>query len=754
MTENKEQLSKDDFKLTPLVEKPFPFMQYMQELKDHPERNDPAPKLLLRCLHEMGLDKPEDYADDPEMRLYVEMLRDQGVFSFKALNRVAGSQRFQTNLASVLANARAIYRKLTVEGPPGSGKNLLGDGLVEALVKKAKVYAIKGCPQHENPLNVLKMDEITDELLETLAKKTGLGQHLYEMLRTAVPPCQCCHKKIMGDLNNPNSEPNFADLEVEVIRLSKFTGGIGEWMPGQGTALIDALRKAQRGIINMSDEFTEVKLKEGESDERLIFLDVTEYRRLPGIKEDGCVDPPAPSPFDAVIFGTTNAKELTKWLDTIPSKDAYTSRSVYLPLPYNTVRVAETRWYQQVMKEFPELGHFDPLVIKIIATLAVLSRFKVPGSSDYFIHPMDKLRLYQGEKLQIKPLDSSKWSSIWSLSTGGYSNPYTSYSTSTSSSKTDDKDAVKLTRDSEVTPNLVWAVSGPEEGMHTGLDPRFMLGFLSSVNSVALRTKHKCINVEQVMQIFAAAISTKLNNPHLTSDQKETYQRCLKWLGFARGSTSGFGSKNPELIESEYRRLLKQQFVQVFAPEYEKQAQQLYEDYKLHALAYGQGQATAKHPQYGLIPVNERLLDELDRYRLGKSQTDSLTAEEKKFRGGGLMGELSDAQDKFFAQIKAARAAKKSDGDGNEDEEPMPKFEDNWQTIPQIANAIAAKLDAAISETMEKLLATEVDSNLSEEEQQQKAAALAQLKSIGYCDGCIKPVLEYAKRTTVWSYKG
>ncbi len=758
MTENKEQLSKDDFKLTPLVDKPFPFMQYVQELKDHPERNDPAPKLLLRCLKEMGLDKPEDYADDPEMRLYVEMLRDQGVYSFKALNRVAGSQRFQTNLASVLSNARAIFRKLVVEGPAGSGKNMLGDGLIEALVKKAKVYAIKGCPEHENPLNILKMDEISDELLATIAKKSGLNNRLYEMLRTAVPPCQCCHKRIMGDIANPNAEPNFAEVEVEAIRLSKFTGGIGEWMPGQDTPLLKSLRKAQRGIINLNDEFLKCAPQEGQSDERLIFLDLTEYRRLPGIHEDGCVDPPAPSPFDAVIFGTTNANALSEWLDTIPDKEAYTSRCVHLRLPYNTVRVAEVRAYKEQLAAYPELGHFQPLALTIIATLAVLSRFKPPGSSDFFIHPMDKLRLYQGEKILVKPLESSKWNSIWSLTaTSGSSNPYSGFGSSsytpTTTGKTDDKDVEKLKADSVVTPRLIWEVSGPDEGM-TGLDMRFMLGLLSTLNSVALSSKHKCITVEQVIQIFAAAIATKLNNPHLTKDQKETYQRCLKWLGFAKGSTAGFGSKFPELVESEFRRLLKQEFVQVFAPEYKKQAQQLYEDYKLHALAYGQGQPTARHPQHGAIPINERLLDELDRYRLGKSQTEALTAEDKQFRGRGLMGELSDAQDKFFAQIKKERAAKKSEDEGDEDEAPMPKFEDNWQTIPMLANAIAAKLDAGISETMEKLLMTEVDSNLSEEEQEQKQAAIKQLKSIGYCDGCLKPVLEYAKRTTVWSYKG
>lgn len=754
MTEHKEQLSKDDFKLTPLVDQPMSFMAYLQDLNKHPERNDPAPKVLLRCLKEMGFDEPEDYKDDPEMRLYVEMLREQGVHSFKVLNRVAGSQRFQTGLASVLANARAIFRKIVVEGPSGSGKDLLKDGLIEALVKKAKVYAIKGCPEHENPLNVLKMDEMTEDHLKTLAAKSGLGDRLFEMLRTAVPPCQCCHKKIMGDIDNPKKSPSIADLEVEAIRLSKFTGGIQEWMPGQDTDLLKSLRKAQRGIISLNDEFLAIAPQEGQSDERLIFLDVTEYRRLPGIHEDGCVDPPAPSPFDAVIFGTTNANALSKWLETIPDKEAYTSRCVQIKLPYNTVRVEEERAYKTELKRYAELGHFDPLVLKIVATLAVLSRFKVPASSDYFVHPIDKLRLYQGEKNQIKPIDSSKWSAIWSSTgTSSSSNPYGSYgAASTSSSKAEDKDVVKLKADSEVSAGLLWKVSGPDEGM-TGMDMRFMLGLLSSINSVALSTKHKCINVEQVIQLFTMAISTKLNNSHLTGDQRETYQRCLKWLGGARGSTAGFGSATPELVELEYRRLLKEQFVRVFSPDYEKRAQQLYEDYKLHALAFSQGQPTAKHPQHGPISINERLLDELDRYRLGKSQDDSLSADDKKFRGGPFMGELSDARDKFNKQLKEARAAAGSPDD-QEEQIVLPKFEDNWQTISVLANAISAKLDAEISATMEKLLSTEINSNLTEEEQEQKAAAEKQLKSIGYCDGCIKPVLEYAKRTKVWSFKG
>lgn len=754
MTEHKEQLSKDDFALKPLVEDSMSLLKYMQELNDNPERNDTAPALVLRCLTDMGIEKPEDYPKDSEMRLYLEMLREQGIVSFKALSRVAGSQRFQAQIASSLSNAAAngaqLYQMLVVEGGTGSGKDLFKDGIIDALVKHAKVYAVKGCPEHENPLNLLKMDEITPEMLKVFAEKSGLGDRLYEMLRTAVSPCQCCHKKVMGDIDHPTASPNLADIEVEVIRLSNYTGGIQEWKPGQDTPLEKALRKAQRGFVSMNDGFLKIAAEQGKADQRLILLDVPQYRRLPGVHEDGCVDPPAPSPFDAVIFFSTNAKAMSEWLDTIPDKEAFTSRCILLKLPYNLVRVEEERAYMEVMAGYREVAHFDPLALKLIATLAVLSRFKPPERNDLFVHPMEKLRLYQGEKIKVKPLESSRWAEFWS--SGGSYSSYSSSSSSSSSNK--NEDAVKLTGDAQVSPGLLWKVAGADEGL-TGLDMRFMLGLLSSINSLALKGKHKCISAQQVLQILTIAISNKLNNSNQTKEQKETYERCLKWLGSQRGynTASNFGGTKPELIESEYRRLLKDQFVRVFSPEYEKQAQQLYEDYKLHALAHSEGKPTARHPLYGPIPVNERLLDELDRYRLGKLQTDGLTTEDKKFRGSGLMLALDDARSRFLLQAKEQLAATKPDND-EEDERPLPKFEDNWQTIPELAIAIAAKLDAGISETIEKLLMTEVDSNLSEEEQEQKQAAIKQLKSIGYCDGCLKPVLEYAKRTTVWSYKG
>jgi hypothetical protein len=54
---------------------------------------------------------------------------------------------------------------------------------------------------------------------------------------------------------------------------------------------------------------------------------------------------------------------------------------------------------------------------------------------------------------------------------------------------------------------------------------------------------------------------------------------------------------------------------------------------------------------------------------------------------------------------------------------------------------------------MEKLISTEVKSDLNEFEQKQFERAESALASLGYCPSCRKPVLAYAKATKIWSFK-
>jgi hypothetical protein len=265
--------------------------------------------------------------------------------------------------------------------------------------------------------------------------------------------------------NNPNATPNLNVLEVEKIRLEPRSGGVAQWQPGAEYSLAAALKMGNRGILSMPDGFIERKAREGETDERLLLLDATQERRVPAAKTDA-MQVSAPAPLDCVIAATTNSNAYRLFLKTLPDQNAFTSRSARLVLPYNTVRVEEERAYRTVLALATEKADFDPLVLKMLATVAVLSRFAVPASGE-FIHPIDKMRRYNGEiYLDVKPVSSSRYSEIWGSSvkaTGG---------------------ATALAKDEPITIDGLWKAAGEGEAL-TGLDMRFMLGIVSSINRVA-----------------------------------------------------------------------------------------------------------------------------------------------------------------------------------------------------------------------------------------------------------------------------
>ncbi|MBX9694074.1 MAG: hypothetical protein K2Z81_16950, partial [Cyanobacteria bacterium] len=187
------------------------------------------------------------------------------------------------------------------------------------------------------------MKLLSDEQLAEVASIFGVElKAVQDMLLAAGTPCEHCYRKVMGTLDKPLDQPNLANIQVERIRLSERSAGVFEWKPGQDCSLVNALRRANRGFIAMPDAFLERIPEAGKTDERLILLDATQYRRLPG--SAACsIETVSPSPLDVFMMASTNAKAFAKFLETLPDQDAFTGRSEQLKLPYNLVRVEEER---------------------------------------------------------------------------------------------------------------------------------------------------------------------------------------------------------------------------------------------------------------------------------------------------------------------------------------------------------------------------------------------------------------------------
>lgn len=77
--------------LKPLVVKSVPLWDFLQSLKEHPERVDTAAARLVRAVKEKGIIKPEEV--DPDRRPFIQLMTDLKIPVYRVFDEVRGVQR-------------------------------------------------------------------------------------------------------------------------------------------------------------------------------------------------------------------------------------------------------------------------------------------------------------------------------------------------------------------------------------------------------------------------------------------------------------------------------------------------------------------------------------------------------------------------------------------------------------------------------------------------------------------------------------
>ncbi|OLP63355.1 hypothetical protein BACPU_32830 [Bacillus pumilus] len=292
-------------------------------------------------------------------------------------------------------------RILLLMGPVSGGKSTLVTrlkrGLEEySLTDSGAVYAIKGCPMHEDPLHL-----IPQNLREDFYREYGI--------------------RVQGNLSPLNLmrleeeyDGRIEDVRVERIFFSEDKRtGIGTFSPSDPksqdiadlTGSIDfstiaefgsesdprayrfdgELNKANRGMM----EFQEM-LK---CDEKFLW-------HLLSLTQEGN--------FKAGRFALISADELivahtneTEYRSFISNKknEALHSRIIVMPIPYNLKVSEEERIYHKMISESDVADvHIAPHTLKVAAMFSILTRLKEPKRSD--IDLVKKMRLYDGESVE------------------------------------------------------------------------------------------------------------------------------------------------------------------------------------------------------------------------------------------------------------------------------------------------------------------------------------------------------------------
>lgn len=443
------------------------FKEYIELLK-----KDPSP---AKTAHARVYDMIESYG--------VEEVNGQKRYKFFE-QEIFGLDRAVEKLVEEYfhsAARRLDVRKriLLLMGPVSGGKSTLVTLLKRGLEKfsrtdKGALYAIEGCPMHEDPLHLIPL-----ELRSEVEQELGI--------RIEGNLCPVCQMRLKTEYDNNIEHVRVSRLEIsEDARV-----GIGTFSPSDPksqdiadlTGSIDfstiteygsesdprayrfdgELNKANRGLM----EFQEM-LK---CDEKFLW-------NLLSLTQEGN--------FKAGRFALISADELivahtneTEYKAFIANKknEALQSRMIVMPIPYNLKVSQEEKIYSKLISQ-SDMNHIHiaPHSLRAAAIFSILTRLK--DSKKQGVDLLKKMRLYDGEEVE------------------GY----------------------KIADLKELQNEYL------DEGM-SGVDPRYVI---NRISSALIKQDLQCINALDILRAIKDGLD---QHASITREERERY---LNFIAIAR----------------------------------------------------------------------------------------------------------------------------------------------------------------------------------------------------------------------------
>lgn len=360
------------------------FQEYLDQVQATPAIAESAHRRLYRMILAGGEKTPEGrypffedtlFGMDETIRLLVEEYLKPAALGFEVKKRI-----------------------LLLVGPVSGGKStlvwMLKRGL-EAFSRQdgGALYAIRGCPMHEEPLHL-----VPEALRGALSGRLGVpieGQ--------LCPACRLTLDRI--------HHGRFHDMEVERVLLSEARRiGIGTYAPSDP-------KSQDISELTGSVDFHAISQYGAESDPRafrfdgelnianrglmefqeMLKLDEKFLYHLLSLSQEGNFKTGRYELIsaDEVIIGHTNESEYKSFMQN-SRNEALVSRLLVLPVPYTLNLAAEVRIYEKLLR--PHLAanrHLAPWALDVAAAVSVLSRIEEspkPGGDR-----LGKFHLYLGE---------------------------------------------------------------------------------------------------------------------------------------------------------------------------------------------------------------------------------------------------------------------------------------------------------------------------------------------------------------------
>ncbi|MDV7766512.1 PrkA family serine protein kinase [Peribacillus sp. CSMR9] len=370
-------------------------------------------------------------------------------------------------------------RILLLMGPVSGGKStlvsLLKRGLENYSLKDSgAIYAIKGCPMHEDPLHLIPQylrGDFYEEYgiriegnlspLNVMRLEQEYGSRIEDVM---VERIFLSEDKRVGIGTFSPSDPKSQDIadltgSIDFSTIAEY----GSESDPRAYRFDGELNKANRGMM----EFQEM-LK---CDEKFLWhlLSLTQEGNFKAGRF-------ALISADELIVAHTNETEYKAFISN-KKNEALHSRIIVMPIPYNLKVTEEEKIYEKMIHESDVSDvHIAPHTLRVAAIFSIMTRLKDPKKGD--IDLVKKMRLYDGENVE------------------GFNSA----------------DINELKKEYQ------------DEGM-SGIDPRYVI---NRISSTIIRKENPSINALDVLMSLKAGLD---QHPSITNELRERY---LNFISLAR----------------------------------------------------------------------------------------------------------------------------------------------------------------------------------------------------------------------------
>ncbi len=377
-------------------------LDYLEKVLEKPETAQLSPGRV----YNMIMNKGTENITDPKLPGYEDMVR----YEFFKNDLFGLEEPLHDLMRFFKAGARRTEtgkRILILVGPVSSGKSTIASMLKAGLENDpTPIYAIKGCPIHEEPLHLIPTDQRArwEEVLGVKIEgdlcpmcRFNLlqgGNYLDEdknVLWETYPVVQIrlSERARVGIGTFQPSDPKNQDISELIgrIDLSKITQ-YGETDP-RAYSLDGELEIANRGLI----EYIEILKCDIKFHYVLLSVAQEQVLKAPGFPQIYV---------DEVILSHTNQTEFDKF-KSIKENEALHDRMYPIFVPYN-LRVRDEEKISKKLIERSEFKnlHLAPYTLTVAAQFAVLTRL-VP--SQILPNLIKKMKYYNGESVADKDKD-------------------------------------------------------------------------------------------------------------------------------------------------------------------------------------------------------------------------------------------------------------------------------------------------------------------------------------------------------------